>query len=233
MTISDNDKKLLLAEHFLLKHIPEKGLDRIVKESKLVHYDPDEVIFNKGDSANAMMVIVKGVVRVSSPATGGDNVTFAKLTEGAVFGEIALIDGYERSANAEAVEATEILEVNRSSFTPILRESADLCIDLLKIVCNRIRHTNALLEGFSYLDLKHRLAKRLMYMSNSMSSSVTSPNISIRVSKEDLIAMMGVDRIAVENELTIWSELGFIKNDEGWITVNDSQKLAEVIEQEV
>ena len=72
-----------------------------------------------------------------------------------------------------------------------------------------------------------------MYMSNSMSSSVTSPNISIRVSKEDLIAMMGVDRIAVENELTIWSELGFIKNDEGWITVNDSQKLAEVIEQEV
>ena len=232
MQLSTTDKKSLLAEHFLLRHLPETALDRIVQETKSVHYDADDIIFRKGDSAETMMVIVKGVVRVSSPSTGGDDVTFANLADGDVFGEIALIDGHERSANADAAEETEILEVHRSSFVPILLENPELCIDLLKIVCSRIRHTNALLEDFSYLDLRHRLAKRLLYLSNSGSSSSTSVNISIRVSKEDLIAMMGVARSVVENELMNWSDLGFIKNETGWVTVNDGDKLAQILDQD-
>ena len=232
MQLSKTDKKSLLAEHFLLRHLPETALDRIVQETKSVHYDADDIIFRKGDSAETMMVIVKGVVRVSSPSTGGDDVTFANLADGDVFGEIALIDGHERSANADAAEETEILEVHRSSFVPILLENPELCIDLLKIVCSRIRHTNALLEDFSYLDLRHRLAKRLLYLSNSGSSSSTSVNISIRVSKEDLIAMMGVARSVVENELMNWSDLGLIKNETGWVTVNDGDKLAQILDQD-
>ena len=232
MQLSTTDKKSLLAEHFLLRHLPETALDRIVQETKSVHYDADDIIFRKGDSAETMMVIVKGVVRVSSPSTGGDDVTFANLADGDVFGEIALIDGHERSANADAAEETEILEVHRSSFVPILLENPELCIDLLKIVCSRIRHTNALLEDFSYLDLRHRLAKRLLYLSNSGSSSSTGVNISIRVSKEDLIAMMGVARSVVENELMNWSDLGFIKNETGWVSVNDGDKLAQILDQD-
>ena len=232
MQLSTTDKKSLLAEHFLLRHLPETALDRIVQETKSVHYDADDIIFRKGDSAETMMVIVKGVVRVSSPSTGGDDVTFANLADGDVFGEIALIDGHERSANADAAEETEILEVHRSSFVPILLENPELCIDLLKIVCSRIRHTNALLEDFSYLDLRHRLAKRLLYLSNSGSSSSTGVNISIRVSKEDLIAMMGVARSVVENELMNWSDLGFTKNETGWVTVNDGDKLAQILDQD-
>lgn len=232
MQLSKTDKKSLLAEHFLLRHLPETALDRIVQETKSVHYDADDIIFRKGDSAETMMVIVKGVVRVSSPSTGGDDVTFANLADGDVFGEIALIDGHERSANADAAEETEILEVHRSSFVPILLENPELCIDLLKIVCSRIRHTNALLEDFSYLDLRHRLAKRLLYLSNSGSSSSTGVNISIRVSKEDLIAMMGVARSVVENELMNWSDLGLIKNETGWVTVNDGDKLAQILDQD-
>ena len=232
MQLSITEKKSLLAEHFLLRHLPETALDRIVRETKSVHYNADDIIFRKGDSAETMMVIVKGVVRVSSPSTGGDDVTFAKLADGDVFGEIALIDGHERSANADAAEETEILEVHRSSFVPILLENPELCIDLLKIVCSRIRHTNALLEDFSYLDLRYRLAKRLMYLSNGGLSSDAGVNISIRVSKEDLIAMMGVDRSVVENELIIWSDLGLITNETGWVTVNDVDKLAKIVSQD-
>ena len=232
MQLSITEKKTLLAEHFLLRHLPDAVLDRIAQETKSVHYDADDIIFRKGDSAETMMVIVKGVVRVSSPSTGGDDVTFAKLVDGDVFGEIALIDGHERSANADAAEETEILEVHRSSFVPILLENPELCIDLLKIVCNRIRHTNALLEDFSYLDLRRRLAKRLMYLSNSGSSPAVGVNVSIRVPKEDLIAMMGVDRSVVENELMIWSDLDLIKNETLWVTVNDGDKLTQIINQD-
>ena len=228
MALSVSDKKSLLAEHFLLRHVPENALDRLVESAQTSRFSGGDTIFRKGDNANSMMVIVSGEVKFSSPATQGDNVTFARMTAGDVFGEIALIDGYERSADAEAVEDTEILEVDREAFLPILQENADLCINLLKIVCNRIRHTNSLLEDFSYLDLRHRLAKRLVYLSNSGPDSPASQNISVRVPKDELIAMMGVDRNAVENELTIWSDLGLVENETDWVTVNDGEKLAKI-----
>ena len=233
MGLTTNDKKSLLAEHFLLRHLPETELDRLIEETRVVKYSAGDIIFRKGDSAETMMVIVKGVVRVSSPSTEGDDVTFAKLADGDVFGEIALIDGHERSANADAAEETQILEVKRGSFLPILMENPELCIDLLKIVCNRIRHTNGLLEDFSYLDLRHRLAKRLIYLSNSGSSTAARANVSVRVSKEDLIAMMGVDRTVVDNELMVWSDLGLIENEPSWVTLIDGEKLRRVVKQDI
>jgi len=232
MALSETEKKSLLAEHFLLRHVPDEALNRLAETANIIQFSKGDTIFSKGDSANSMMVIVSGEVRVSSPATQGDNVTFAIMAAGDVFGEIALIDGHERSADAVAGEDTEILEVKRDDFLPLLQESAELCIDLLKIVCNRIRHTNSLLEDFSYLDLRHRLAKRLAYLSNSGSENPSSRNISIRVPKDELIAMLGVDRSAVENELVIWSDLGLIENETGWVTINDGEKLAQIADRE-
>ena len=194
MALTNVQKKDLLSEHFMLKHIPESDLEKLVEASETRSYPADATIFKKGETATAMMVVVKGGVRISAPATTGDDVTFATIRAGEVFGEIALIDGYERSADAISIEETELLVVNNSDFLPFLQENTDLCIDLLKVLCNRIRQTNVILEDFSYIDLRQRLAKRLMYMSGSDTSSSSHQSISVRVSQQQLIVMMGVSK---------------------------------------
>jgi len=231
MALTNVQKKDLLSEHFMLKHIPESDLEKLVEASETKVFPADATIFKKGEIATAMMVVVQGGVRISAPATAGDDVTFATIRAGEVFGEIALIDGYERSADAVSIEETELLIVNNSDFLPFLQGNTDLCIDLLKVLCNRIRQTNVILEDFSYIDLRQRLAKRLMYMSGSDSSGSSDGSISVRVSQQQLIVMMGVSKDAVEHELDTWIEAGVITREADWISVVDAEKLSHLVQE--
>ena len=93
-------------------------------------YKADQVIFKRGDAAAHMMVVVSGKVQISSPSHEGDRIIFATMHPGDVFGEIALIDGHERSTDATAIEATELLEAE----TPAHR--AEEYGDLLFVIVN-------------------------------------------------------------------------------------------------
>lgn len=226
MTLTNLQKLSLLSEHYLLRLVPEGALEELVGLSETKIFSSGESIFRKGEIADCMMVVVAGKVRISAPATTGDDITFATILEGEVFGEIALIDGYERSADAVAVEETELLIVSSSDFMPVLSGNAELCIDLLKVLCNRIRQTNVILEDFSYIDLRRRLAKRLLYMSGSESISADSSNISVRVSRQQLLVMLGVSEDSVLRELANWQESGLLEIDGDWITVINADALA-------
>ena len=221
MTLTTVQKKDLLSEHFLLKHIPISDLEMLAETSGTRIYPAETTIFKKGDIATSMMVVVHGSVRISAPASNGDDVTFATINVGEVFGESALIDGYERSADAVSIEETELLIVENDNFIPFLQKNSELCIRLLKVLCSRIRQTNVLLEDFSYLDLRRRLAKRLIYMSGS-----SGAGISVRVSQSQLIVMMGVSKDAIENEIQSWVHAGVISVEADWITVVDADMLS-------
>ncbi len=148
MTLTDVEKQRLLAEHFLLRHLSEKDLSALAKRAEIKAFGADETIFRRGDAAAHMMVVVNGRVQISSPSHEGDKIIFATMNPGDVFGEIALIDGHERSTDAIANEATEVLALQRDDFIKTLENNPKLTIDLLRVLCMRIRQTNELLEDF-------------------------------------------------------------------------------------
>lgn len=232
MALSPTEKISLLSEHFLLRHIPEGDLRKLVEFTTSQVFQPGDTIFKKGEQAGSMMVVASGNVRVSAAATEGDEIIFASMGPGDVFGEIALIDGYTRSADAVATEETIILSLESKDFLPVLQKDADLCINMLKVLCNRIRDTNAILEDFSFLDLRRRLAKRLIYLSSSASGPKNPMNISVRVRQDELIAMMGVSREPIDQQLAAWAEDGVIDLEAGWITVNDGERLSQMMKSE-
>ena len=204
-----------------LNALSDSDLEILAEASETKVYPAEAIIFKKGEIATSMMVVVHGSVQISAPASNGDDVTFATINVGEVFGEIALIDGYERSADAVSIEETELLIVENDNFIPFLQKNPELCIRLLKVLCSRIRQTNVLLEDFSYLDLRRRLAKRLIYMSGSGGAG-----ISVRVSQSQLIVMMGVSKDAIENEIQSWVHAGVISVEADWITVVDADLLS-------
>ena len=228
MALSDAQKVKLLAEHFMLKFLGPKDLKILVEASQTKNFSKGDVIFQKGDIAESMMVVVTGTVKISALSGNGDDVTFATISSGEVFGEIALIDGYERSADAVSLEETELLILSNRDFMPLLKNNTDLCINLLKVLCNRIRQTNILLEDFSYLELRRRLAKRLIYMSGRTSDSSDTGDMSVRVSQAQVIAVMGVSQSAVEPELELWLKAGLIERDGDWIKVTDLKQLTSI-----
>ena len=82
MTLSQEQKRTLLSEHFLLRHMSEADLDALAEHTLIKSFDADEIIFKRDDVANEMMVIIEGRVQISSPAKTADK--DAKATEGVV-----------------------------------------------------------------------------------------------------------------------------------------------------
>jgi len=230
LTLSQEQKRALLSEHFLLRHMSEADLDALAAHTLIKSFGTDEVIFKRDDVADEMMVIIEGRVQISSPAKTSNKVIFAAMMPGDVFGEMSLVDGHTRSADAIALKPTQILALERPSFAKILEGNAQLCLDLLRVMSMRLRHTNELLEDFTILDLRRRLAKRLSYLSQDTGSGTGGMKMSVRISQGELIAMMGVSEDAIAKQLSLWNQTDLITIDRGWITVENLDALKKIIE---
>jgi len=230
MALTIDQKTALLQEHFLLRHLSAGDLATLAARTEVKPYTANQTIFARGEPAQTMMVVIKGKVQISSPAIEGDKIIFAQMHPGDVFGEIALIDGHDRSTDAIATEPSEVLVLQRDDFIAVLETNPKLTIDLLRVLCTRIRHTNELLEDFSIIDLRRRLAKRLSYVNESSARLPGGLKMNVRVAQDELVAMMGVSQHdAILRQLALWDQQGVIAIDKGWITVKNHDALKDIL----
>ena len=104
-------------------------------------------LFNKGDSGDAMYLIESGRVLISLKDEDGKDVTLAELAQGDFFGEMALIDGRQRSADARVVEDAQLAVLSRKAFLTFVHSSPDVALEMLAALSNRLRRTDELLRG--------------------------------------------------------------------------------------
>src|SRR4029450_8188652 len=105
-----------------------------------------QVLFHAGDVGDAMYVIERGKVRICVQAKDGHEVTLATLGRGDFFGEMALLDGERRSADAVVAEDARLALLSREHFLSFMRSSPDVALEMLTAVANRLRHTDELLR---------------------------------------------------------------------------------------
>lgn len=218
-----------LAKHFLLRHLPEEDLRRLVALARNRQFTNNELIFAKGDPATGMMAVLSGRVRIVSYSLDGKEVVLRVIEPGEVFGEIALIDGGERTADAVAFGRTEVLSLDRGDFLPFLEANPKLCVEMLKVLCQRLRSTSEQLEDFSFLDLRMRLAKCLLHLADRYGEAEGSgTRITLPLSQQFLAAMMGTTREAVNKRLREWEQEGVLKLGRESVTVLDRAFLADL-----
>ena len=121
----------------------------------------DEVVFEKGDAGDSLYSIVEGRIGITTTSEDGKEIVLNILDAGDVFGEIALLDGKERTAGAVAMSPAILLRVDRTQFLPFLERHPQLCIAMMTVLCERLRWTSNIIEDTIFLDIPHRLAKRL------------------------------------------------------------------------
>ena len=226
-----HDVKRILGQHFILKYLPPSDLQCLAQLSAVRKYKAGEPIFLKGDPGTAMMAVLSGRVRICAYSTDGREVVLNVISPGEVFGEIAMIDGGERTADAFAMEETDLLVLGRRDFMPVLARNPDVCIKLLELMCRRLRWTSEKMEDISFLDLRSRLAKRLIYLADHHGEPSGEGDVkTVRISQQLLANMIGASREAVNIQLAEWKEEGVISSRRGWITVVDRGRLDEIIE---
>src|SRR6202042_2359811 len=173
-----------------------------------------------------MMAVLRGRVRISFFSGEGKEVTLNVINPGEIFGEIALLDGEPRSADATAIEDTLLLVVERRHFLPFLRQNEDLFPRLLAVLCSRLRRTSITLEEIALFDLPVRLARVLLKLAVDYGRPIPGgTRIDLKLSQRDLSNLVASSRESVNKQLRQWRESGAVNIEAGFIVLRQPAEL--------
>lgn len=219
----------LLRQNSLFKVLSDAEMDAVMEIARLRKVQNEERIFAKGDPGDSMYVILRGRVAVQTESQDAKVLLLNILDSGTVFGEIAMLDGGERTATVVAQEASDLLRIDRRDFMPFLAQRPDLCIRLMAVLCERVRWTSAIIEDTVFLNVTRRLAKRiLMLAQNYGRPSDNGLRIGTFISQEDLANMLGVSREIVNKTLKSFQTAGAISYRNGFLVVHDESFLDQI-----
>ncbi|HKV33446.1 MAG TPA: DUF1003 domain-containing protein [Pyrinomonadaceae bacterium] len=104
-------------------------------------------LFRQGDTGDAMYLIESGRVRISIHAGDKEELTLAELAQGDFFGEMSIIDGRQRSADAQVIESARLAVLSRDAFLTFVRKKPDVALEMLSALTDRLRRTDELLRS--------------------------------------------------------------------------------------
>ncbi len=137
--IDDRGATNQFATNKLFAGIGPEVLSEIGADMKLFHFRPGDIIFREGDTGDCMFLVGDGKVKISKAGRGGKQETLGFIETGSFFGEMALLDGQPRSAQATAIEPTLLGSVDEATFQSILQLApSSLHLNFLRSVASRL-----------------------------------------------------------------------------------------------
>jgi len=192
---------------------------------------PGEVLFLKGQAGDALYGVLSGHVRISTSVPSGREVVLTTMGPGQVFGEIALLDGGPRTADAAAITRTELLVVRRSALLRLLEREPKLAVGLLRLVCERVRRVSGQVEDAALLDLPSRLAKQLLAMAERHGEpSNEGLRVRLQPSQSELGHTLGTSRVTINKHLQRWRRRGWVALARGEVLIRDRAALKRLAE---
>ncbi len=173
-------------------------------------------LFQRGDVSDAAFAIISGEVEVTVEGLDGRTVWLARLGQGTVIGEMGILDGAPRSADARATRKTELWRIDRKLVTDALTEEPGSALALLAVMARRLRDTDALVERNSSMDLGKRLARLLLE---------EGAKGKIIYNQSDIAHLIGASREAVNRKLARWRKAKWVELNHTGLHVLDRPAL--------
>lgn len=195
-------------------------LETVLDHAVVRSYRRGHTIYQQGDAGSAMMAVLEGRARMVVASPDGKEIVLNIIEPGDIFGEMALIDGKPRSADAVAALDTTLLVVERRHFRPLLESNHELVLRLLDLLCDRLRRTSLTVEDVALFDVPDRLARVLTKLAEDY--GVPTPSglrISLRLSQKDLSNLVASSREAVNKQLMQWRDEGLILSESGYVVL--------------
>jgi CRP/FNR family transcriptional regulator, cyclic AMP receptor protein len=147
------------------------------------------------------------------------------IGQGDIFGEIALLDGSPRSADAIAITDCELFVIERRDFLPLVKEEPEIAIKMIEILCAKLRRTTEQAENLMFLPLPARLAKALLRLSGSEGDEQK-----VVLRQKDLGNIIGMSRESTNRQLRIWEHRKWVRLERDGIVIVSAKALARVSE---
>ncbi len=201
-------------------------LDDLAALLRRRQFRKDEVIFREGEPGTALYIIEIGEVKLTLTTEGGREMILTLLGPRAFFGELALLDGDPRSANAVVREDSQLLILQREHFLSFLESRPRVVAPLLAALSRRLRRTTDLVHDAILLDIPARLAGALLRLTESKAER--GPDGVVRapqLTQEELAEMVGATRESINKWLGVYEQQGLLRRHKRGVVVLQPDEL--------
>jgi CRP/FNR family transcriptional regulator, cyclic AMP receptor protein len=170
-----------------------------------------ELLFTRGDPGAYLAVVVEGQVRLAISTSEGRELSFEIVGPGALFGEIAALDGQPRSADATALAPTKAVLLERADFNRLRSERPGVAEAVISFLCGRLRNVSDRLEGIALYPLEIRLARFLLLaIGDKQAPAGRRVPLELRYSQGELALLLGASRPKINAALGSLEAVGAI-----------------------
>jgi CRP-like cAMP-binding protein len=223
----------MLGQTALFGSLSEADRETIAGRMRRVQFEPDQMIFARGDPGRELYLVMEGRTRLSILSSDGRELSFAHAGPGSIFGEIATLDGGERTAGATAITRVQAMTLPQRPFLDLIESNPKVAAAAIHFLCSKLRETDLRLEAIALHRIEVRLA-RLMLSALRLQSPPGKGQkapLDLGMSQGELALLVGASRPKVNIALTMLEEMGAISR-EGSKLVCDTTLLESIADME-
>ena len=226
---TDSVRRFVVANTFI-GSLPADAVDTLMKAGHLRRYPKGTPLFERGDHADSLLLIMSGRVKISNITTDAREVVLNFLGSGDVIGEIASLDGGARTASAMAHQDTQIFQLYRRDLLPVLTQHPEALLEIVRLLCERLRTISGLVED-NLRDMRGRLAAGLLRLATQHGRRTSRGiEIDLAVNQRDLGNYVGLSRENTNRQINRLMSEGVIRISDGVLTIVNEAALVALTE---
>jgi CRP/FNR family transcriptional regulator, cyclic AMP receptor protein len=220
------DRVARLRQHPVLGHLGADGLESLVQKVTVQRFPERAQIFQQGDESRSVIAVADGYVKLSAVTLNGREVVLDLAGPGSVFGELAVLNGWPRTATATALAECVLLSIDGAAFSRALSRTPAAMLELIRLVSSRLRKTTEQMTDVIGVPAPARIAKALLQLAALHSKPVPGGlQIKFALSQRELGAMTGSIREVINRHLSNWRDAGWLRLSDCSIVLTNVQAL--------
>jgi CRP/FNR family cyclic AMP-dependent transcriptional regulator len=212
----------IINDQSILGALAEQDLLALVRQTPVRALPKNRVLFRSGDEGRSVVLILQGFIKLSTMASNGREVVLEIAGPGTIFGELAVLNGSPRRADATALTACRVMAFDGTQFRLMVGRTPEAMFAAIRLLSDRLSAVTE--QGMDAVSLPApvRLAKALLYLAGLHSQRVDGClHIGFRLSQRELGAMTGLIRESINKHLNAWRAAGWIELVGGSVTLCD------------
>jgi CRP/FNR family transcriptional regulator, cyclic AMP receptor protein len=216
---------------WLFADLTDSEIEAVARIAQRRRCERGKVITRRGEADDAdLYCVLKGHLKVTASDADGDEILISLMKSGDSFGHIAFLDRGPRSATVTTLDAVELLVIRRADFDLVLNRSPKIAGALLIAMARQIRRLTERMEDNAFLDVRGRLAKRLLDLAEVIGTPIDANQsvLKIRLSQQELGNMVQATRETVNKCLRDFEREGAIHRGSGRLVILDRRRLRDL-----
>lgn len=206
----------------LLDNITFELKTRLLSSGHRRTYHEGSIIFERGDTADFLPIVVSGSVKMIRMPEPGKEVIIAMFHAGEMFAVPPVFDGEPYPSTAIATEQTELLQIGREDFLTIIRESDEFAFQIIGWTCEMLREKTFLIRTLSTTAPEHRVGRILLKL---FTESTSAPPVRINIRRQDIAEMASLTTETTIRVIRKFADQGALRIEHGKIFIDSPAPL--------